>query len=64
MYCYKCGVQNEEIARFCCACGIFKTDSFVNNPYKKVNLVGCGRNKVNVIKKIRMQRCYNAKKTI
>lgn len=55
MYCYKCGAQNEEIARFCHACGTqLKTNSFVSNPYKKVVLVNCGRNKVNVIKEIRM----------
>lgn len=55
MYCYKCGAQNEEIARFCCACGTqLKTDSFTSNPYKKVILVNCGRNKINVIKEIRM----------
>ena len=55
MYCYKCGAQNEEIARFCRACGTqLKTDSFTSNPYKKVVLVNCGRNKINVIKEIRM----------
>lgn len=55
MYCYKCGAQNEDIARFCRACGTqLKTDSFVSNPYKKVILVNCGRNKLNVIKEIRM----------
>lgn len=55
MYCYKCGAQNEEIARFCRACGTqLKTSSFVSNPYKKAVLVNCGRNKVKVIKEIRM----------
>lgn len=55
MYCYKCGAQNEEIARFCRACGTqLKTNSFTSNPYKKVILVNCGRNKLNVIKEIRM----------
>lgn len=55
MYCHKCGAQNEEIARFCRACGTqLKTDSFASNPYKKVILVNCGRNKLNVIKEIRM----------
>ena len=55
MYCYKCGAQNEEIARFCRACGTqLKTDSFTSNSYKKVILVNCGRNKINVIKEIRM----------
>lgn len=55
MYCCKCGTQNEEIARFCRACGTqLKTDSFASNPYKKVILVNCGRNKLNVIKEIRM----------
>lgn len=55
MYCYKCGAQNEKIARFCRACGTqLKTDSFTGNPYKKVVLVSCGKNKINVIKEIRM----------
>lgn len=55
MYCYKCGTQDEEIAKFCRACGAqLKTNSFVSNPYKKVVLVNCGRNKLNVIKEIRM----------
>jgi len=55
MYCYKCGAQNEKIARFCRSCGTqLKADSFVSNPYKKVVLVNCGRNKLNVIKEIRM----------
>lgn len=55
MYCYKCGAQNEEIARFCRACGTqLKTDSFASNPYRKVILVNSGRNKINVIKEIRM----------
>ena len=31
-----------------------KNDSFASNPYKKVVLVNCGRNKLNVIKEIRM----------
>ena len=53
MLCHKCGTQNEEIARFCRSCGtLLKNDSFVNNPYKKVVLVNCGRNKINVIKEI------------
>lgn len=55
MFCHKCGTQNEEIARFCRACGTqLKNDSFASNPYKKVVLVNCGRNKLNVIKEIRM----------
>ena len=55
MFCHKCGTQNEEIARFCRACGRqLKNDSFVNHPYKKVVLVNCGRNKLNMIKEIRM----------
>lgn len=55
MYCYKCGAQNEEIARFCRSCGTqLKTDSSASNPCKKVVLVDCGRNKLNVIKEIRM----------
>ena len=55
MFCHKCGTQNEERARFCRACGTqLKNDSFVSNPYKKVVLVNCGRNKLNVIKEIRM----------
>lgn len=55
MYCYKCGTQNEEIAKFCCSCGTqLKTDLFSSNPYKKVILVDCGRNKISVIKEIRM----------
>lgn len=29
-------------------------DSFTSNPYKKVILVNCGKNKLNVIKEIRM----------
>lgn len=55
MFCHKCGTQNEEIARFCRACGTqLKNDSFTINPYKKVILIDCGRNKINVIKEIRM----------
>ncbi len=55
MFCHKCGTQNEEIARFCKACGTqLKSDSFTSSPYKKVVLVDCGRNKINVIKEIRM----------
>lgn len=55
MYCCKCGTQNEEIARFYRACGTqLKTNSFVSNPHKKVILVNCGRNKLNVIKEIRI----------
>lgn len=37
----------------CCGTQL-NTDSFVSNPYKKVILVNCGRNKLNVIKEIRM----------
>lgn len=55
MFCHKCGTQNEDIARFCRACGTqLKNDSFASNPYKKVVLIDCGRNKLNVIKEIRM----------
>lgn len=31
-----------------------ENDSYVSNPYKKVVLVNCGKNKINVIKEIRM----------
>lgn len=54
MYCYKCGAQNEDVARFCRACGTQLKKSFVSNPYKKVILVNCGKNKLNVIKEIRL----------
>lgn len=55
MYYYKCSTQNKEIAKFCCACGTqLKTDLFSSNPYKKIILVDCGRNKISAIKKIRM----------
>lgn len=55
MYCYKCGTQNEETARFCHACGTqLKADSFASNPYRKVVLVNCGRNNINVVREIRM----------
>jgi len=55
MFCHKCGTQNEDIARFCKACGTqLKSDSFASSPYKKVVLVDCGRNKITVIKEIRM----------
>lgn len=55
MFCHKCGTQNEDIARFCRACGTqLKNDSFASSLYKKVILMDCGRNKLNVIKEIRM----------
>ena len=55
MYCYKCGTQNEEIAKFCRACGTqLKADNFKTNLCNKVILIDCGRNKINVIKEIRM----------
>lgn len=55
MHCYKCGTQNEEIAKFCSACGTqLKAENFTANTYKKVVLTDCGRNRINVIKGIRM----------
>lgn len=55
MFCHKCGTQNEDIARFCRACGTqLKNDSFASSLYKKVVLMDCEKNKLNVIKEIRM----------
>ena len=46
MYCYKCGTQNEEIAKFCRACGTqLKADNFKTNLCNKVILIDCGQDK-------------------
>lgn len=55
MFCHKCGTQNEEIAKFCCACGTQLKSAIVSvNSRQKVVLISCGKNKLNVIKEIRM----------
>lgn len=55
MFCHKCGTQNEEIAKFCCACGTQLKSTVISiNSRKKVVLISCGKNKLNVIKEIRI----------
>lgn len=55
MFCYKCGVSNNETAKFCRECGTqLITAGDLSNPYKKVILIDCGSRKVVVIKEIRL----------
>ena len=65
MFCHKCGKQNEEIARFCCACGTQLKSAVISvNTRQKVALISCGKNKLSVIKEIRILKGLGLKEAL
>lgn len=55
MICKKCGEQLPDNARFCGSCGErIQGSNFVENSLKRVVLINVGRNKISVIKEIRL----------
>lgn len=59
MFCYNCGTEIEPNALFCRSCGtrVQKPSAF-DNSVKKVILANSGKNKLSVIKEIRILLGY------